>query len=52
MPFTYTKELINTALPYPEYRSQIREKLAFPPAGVTAKRMRPHLANNTLLMDR
>jgi len=47
-----TKELINTALTYVDYRKQISETLAHPPVDTAAERMRPHLANNSLLMDK
>jgi len=52
MPFSYTKELIDSALTYAEYRKQISDMLARPPADAAAERMRPHLANNSLLMDK
>ena len=51
MAYTYTKELIDTALSYADYRNHIKETLALPPADATAERMRPHLASNSALMD-
>ena len=51
MAYQYTKELIDHALSYADYRNQIKETLALPPADAAAERMRPHLASNSVLMD-
>ena len=51
MAYHYTNELINTALTYPDYRSLIKETLSSAPTDAAAEKMRPHLANNALLMD-
>jgi hypothetical protein len=52
MAYQYTQELIDDALTYPGYRKQIKEILTLPPADAAAERMRPHLANNSVLMDK
>jgi hypothetical protein len=51
MAYLYTNELINGALTYSDYRKHLNEILASPPADAAAERMRPHLTNNTILMD-
>jgi hypothetical protein len=51
MAFKYTPELITTALSYPDYRQQINDTLAVPPADASAEKMRPYLKTNAVLMD-
>jgi hypothetical protein len=51
MPFIYTRELIQSALSYTDYREQISQTIARPPQDETAQRMRPHFISNALLMD-
>lgn len=51
MAFIYTQELIDNSLSYSDYRKQISETLAFPPADAAAEKLRPYLANNAKLMD-
>lgn len=51
MAYQYAHELIESALTYSEYRRQISDMLALPPAGSAAARMRPYLSTNAQLMD-
>ena len=51
MPFNYTKEFINNALTYSQYRKGIDDALSLPPVDEAAEKMRHYIEKNVGLMN-
>jgi hypothetical protein len=51
MSYSYSKDLLDVALSYADYRSGINELLSAPPAGEQEEKMRPYISNNVQMMD-
>ena len=51
MSYPFSKELLEVALGYADYRSGINESLSSPPAGEQEEKMRPYISNNVEMMD-